>query len=840
MQQTECPFCGERVYCAEQLCNCQLTKRIPWRDTLRQHLPESRWNKKPRENTQQNHWGKKEHQYCPDLPQGPYSGKNPHPFKDHMGETWERFRQNYGYIGKKHFRADRKKYEKCYWDEILPEDLWEVTKRCDYDDEEFNYKYHGTWQEKDSSYRNSQLNQKDAYRMPRIEETIEMIKLQETELHQATEEPKIPEVKIQKTHKDAKLPFFATAGAAGCDLTTVEECIVPAYEQIMVDTGIAMAIPLGYCGQIKPRSSLALAGITIDAGVIDSDFRGSIMVIVVNRTPRQFLIEKHTRIAQMKFEQAIQPIWKEVKELPPTQRGTQGFGSTGRINVFKAEATNTEHEVFKDRHCYRMEPTLTKEQEKEVREMMKEFEDIIAIKHSDLPAETIIKHHIDTGTHYPLRQRAYRLPPAYEDWVREEIQQLLEANIIRKSNSPWASPIVMVPKKDKRPRMCVDYRRLNDITRKNAYPIPRMDEIIDMLQNASWYSGLDLWSGYNQIGMTEGATERSAFITKFGHYEYLRMSFGLCNAPATFQAAMDELFEDMIGHGVIVYIDDINVYAETLEEHNRLLREVMRRIRNANMRIKPSKCYIATRQISYLGFIIDKQKVKVDPEKIEAVVNYPRPKDRLGVRAFLGLTGFLRRFIRNYAELTAPLNMLCEKERIFRWGTAAEKSFQALKTKITNPPILIRPFFKRDFKLYTDASSFGLGAILAQDREDGEHVIAYASRGTRNAEPNYGATKLECLAVVWAVRKFRHYLIGKKFTLITDHSALKWLWNQPDPHGLFARWLMTMQEYEFETIHRKGKKHNNVDALSRIPAQRQPQLTEQNLVNPFTPITRWK
>ena len=182
--------------------------------------------------------------------------------------------------------------------------------------------------------------------------------------------------------------------------------------------------------------------------------------------------------------------------------------------------------------------------------------------------------------------------------------------------------------------------------------------------------------------------------------------------------------------------------------------------------------------------------------------------------------------------------MLCEKERIFRWGTAAEKSFQALKTKITNPPILIRPFFKRDFKLYTDASSFGLGAILAQDQEDGEHMIAYASRGTRNAEPNYGATKLECLAIVWAVRKFRHYLIGKKFTLITDHSALKWLWNQPDPHGLFARWLMIMQEYEFETVHYKGKKHNNVDALSRIPAQRQPQLTKQNLINLFTLITR--
>ena len=275
--------------------------------------------------------------------------------------------------------------------------------------------------------------------------------------------------------------------------------------------------------------------------------------------------------------------------------------------------------------------------------------------------------------------------------------------------------------------------------------------------------------------MTPGATEWSAFITKFRHYEYLRMSFGLCNAPATFQAAMDELFEDMIGHGVIVYIDDINVYAETFEEHNRLLKEVLRRIRTAHMRIKPSKCFIAMRKIAYLGFIIDKQNVKIDPEKVIAVVNYPRPTDKTEVKAFLGLTGFLRRFIRSYAEVTAPLNMLYEKSRVYKWTSAAEKSFNALKEKITKSPILIRPHFASDFKLYTDASSFRLGAILAQDRSDGEHVIAYASHGTRNAEPNYGATKLECLAVVWAVRKFRHYLIGKKFKLIMDHSALKWL-----------------------------------------------------------------
>ena len=193
------------------------------------------------------------------------------------------------------------------------------------------------------------------------------------------------------------------------------------------------------------------------------------------------------------------------------------------------------------------------------------------------------------------------------------------------------------------------------------------------------------------------------------------MSFELCNVPVTFQVAMDELFEDMIGHGVIVYIDDINVYTEMFEEYNHLLKEVLKRIRTAHMQIKLSKCFIEMCNITYLRFIIDKQNIKIDPEKVIAVVNYPRPTDKTEVKAFLGLTGFLRRFIRSYAELTAPLDMLCEKSKVYKWTSAAKKSFNALKEKIMKSPILIRLHFTSDFKLYTDASSFGLGAILAHD-----------------------------------------------------------------------------------------------------------------------------
>ena len=295
--------------------------------------------------------------------------------------------------------------------------------------------------------------------------------------------------------------------------------------------------------------------------------------------------------------------------------------------------------------------------------------------------------------------------------------------------------------------MCVDYRLLNKITEENAYPIPKMMDLFNH-QGGLYFTALDLWSGYNQIGLTPRAQKRSAFVTPFGHYEYTRMSFGLCNAPATFQQAMNDIFEDMIGHGVQVYIDDIMIYANTWEEHNQLLERVLTRIRKTNLRIKSSKCFFGMHQVEYLGFIIEGNTIRTNPKKIAAIEKFPQPSEPSDVRAFLGLVQFYRRFIKNFAFITSPLNMLLRKARKWKWDKAQQKSFEMLKERMTQAPILVRPDFTKTFKLYTDASKFGFGAILVQDSEEGERVIAYASRGTRNAEPNYGLTKLECAAAV--------------------------------------------------------------------------------------------
>ena len=245
--------------------------------------------------------------------------------------------------------------------------------------------------------------------------------------------------------------------------------------------------------------------------------------------------------------------------------------------------------------------------------------------------------------------------------------------------------------------------------------------------------------------MTPRAQERSAFVTKFGHYEFTRMSFGLCNAPATFQAVMNDLFEDLIGYGVIVYIDDITIYAATFEEHLKLLREVLDRIRRVHLRIKPSKCFLAMREMGYLGFILERNNVKTDPAKTEIVKKFPVPRDKTTLRGFLGLVQFYKRFIPGYSEIAAPLHMLERKDRKFIWTSAQHKSFNLIKDALTTAPVMARPDFDKTFKLYTDASKYGLGSILAQDHDDGEHVIAYAGHATRRAEPNYGATQLECI-----------------------------------------------------------------------------------------------
>jgi hypothetical protein len=573
---------------------------------------------------------------------------------------------------------------------------------------------------------------------------------------------------------------------------------------------------------------MAQIGLRVEGGVIDSSYRGEIKMMLSNRNPETAIqIHKGDYIVQMVIHKIYEGEIQEVKELDDTPRGNKGFGSTGvNAAIIKKEVTELEHKQQKtEKHGYKIGKLPTEAQKETLEELLKNNEDVFAVNFEEIRIrEPQYYHDIDTGNQAPIKKKPYRVPPAYRKWQQEENKRLEETGITRKSNSPWGSPCVLVPKKGAEQgthtlRQCHDYIALNLITKKDAFPLPLIDDILDELKpSARWMSVLDMFSGFFQIGMTPRATERSAFVTAEGQWEYLRMPFGLCNAPASFQRMMNEVFSDMIGTNLLVYIDDVTIYSDTFEEHIKALTQVFRRLREKGLFIKPSKCTFATDSIQLLGFTIDNKGIRTDAEKVSAVVKFPRPTDRTTMRAFLGLANYYRRFIKDYAMITRPLNHLLRNDQDFYWTSEQTEAFRTVKLKLCTEPILARPDWNKLFTLYTDASAIGLGAVLSQKDDQGkEHPVIYWSKATNRAQSNYGPTQLECLAVVQAVKKLRHYLVGRYFEVVTDHAALAWLMNTKNHTGRMARWVAYLQEYDMKILYRKGALNQNADGLSRMP-----------------------
>ena len=390
---------------------------------------------------------------------------------------------------------------------------------------------------------------------------------------------------------------------------------------------------------------------------------------------------------------------------------------------------------------------LTEEQSKQLRELVVEYSDVFALTDSELGCTGLVQHVIDTGDHPPVKQQPYRAPVVYRDKITQMVTDMEKQNVIRPSVSPWASPVVLVPKKNGDLRFCVDYRRLNSVTRKDVYPIPRIDDILDTLGRVNYFTSLDLASGYWQVELEEGSRSKSAFTTHRGLYEFTRMSFGLCNAPATFQRLMQRVLAGLEWDSCFVYLDDILIASSTFEEHLRHLREVFERLRQAHLRLKPKKCLLLREEVPYLGHIVSSAGIKPDPGKIEQVRGYPIPTDATKVRQFLGLASYYRRFIPEFARIAHPMHALTRKDRVFEWTADCDAAFNKLKELLITAPVLLHPRFgpSEEFVLETDASGVGLGAILSQKHDGQLHPIAYASRSLDTHERNYAITELETL-----------------------------------------------------------------------------------------------
>jgi transposase InsO family protein len=366
-------------------------------------------------------------------------------------------------------------------------------------------------------------------------------------------------------------------------------------------------------------------------------------------------------------------------------------------------------------------------------------------------------------------------------------------------------------------RIVIDFRKLNFLTIGDSFPLPNIAEIHDKLGKATYFTTLDLASGYHQIPMHEKDKKKTAFSTPNGHYEFNRMPFGLKNAPRTFQRAITAALTGLDGIKCLVYLDDVVIYGATLAEHNKRLIEVLQRLRKYRFKLQPDKCEFLRKEVLYLGHIISDNGILPDPANIQAVIKCKTPKRSKDVQTFLGLAGYYRKFIENFSKIAKPLTKLLRKGEKFIWTAEQQMAFETLKEKLTTAPVLNYPDFSQEFLITTDASDYAIGAVLSQGTVGQDRPIAYASRVLNKAEQNYNTTEKELLAIVWAVKHFRPYVYGTKFKIITDHRPLIWLFNVKDPGSRLIRWRLKLEEYDYEIVHKAGKMNANADALSRNP-----------------------
>ena len=467
-----------------------------------------------------------------------------------------------------------------------------------------------------------------------------------------------------------------------------------------------------------------------------------------------------------------------------------------------------------------------------VRSLLTKYQPVFSTGEGDLGCTNLLEHEIPLLDEVPLRQRFRRVPPSDYDAVKAHINQLLEAQVIRESCSPYASPIVLVKKKDGSLRMCVDYRQLNSKTRRDAFPLPRIDESLDALSGSQWFSTLDLASGYNQVPVAEKDKPKTAFCTPFGLFEFNRMPFGLCNAPGTFQRLMERIFGAQHFQTLLLYLDDVIVFSSSVDEHLVRLEAVLSRLQQEQLKVKLEKCCFFQTEVNYLGHVISNEGVATDPKKISAVKEWPRPSSVKDLSSFLGFCGYYRRYVDGFAKIAAPLNRLKAEltdphtKRPSRkligelWSDLCEKSFQDLKSRLISAPVLAYANFSLPFILEVDASLSGLGAVLSQEQDGKVRPVAYASRALSPSErnmPNYSSMKLEFLALKWAMtEKFREYLIGQKCVVWTDNNPLSHL-NTAKLGAVEQRWASELAVFDFSIRYRSGRANANADSLSRQP-----------------------
>ena len=461
--------------------------------------------------------------------------------------------------------------------------------------------------------------------------------------------------------------------------------------------------------------------------------------------------------------------------------------------------------------------TLTDEQQQQLKDLLLKYQDVFSQKGDPISSTPYAQHEIHTEGP-PVRLPSRRQNPLIREQEQQQVQDMLREGVIRPSVSPWASPVVMVRKKDNSMRFCVDFRKVNDATIKDAHPLPRIDDTLESLHGAKYFSTLDLKSGYWQGPIKEQHKEKTAFRTSGGQlYEFNQLPFGLCNAPATFSRLMDRTLAGLAWNICLYYLDDIIVFSRTWQEHLHRLEVVFKRLREANLKLGSAKCNLAKEEVNFLGYRVTRDGLEPDLRLLGAISQIEPPRDVRGVRSFLGLIGYYRRFVKKFSDKAAPLTKLLRKDQEWEWSSQCQEAFELLKEELTKRPVTAFPDFSKPFRLYTDASNLGLGAILSQKQEGKERIICCASRTLTPSEVNYSTTKKECLALVWGIGTFRSFLVATHFEVVTDHYSLQWLRSMKNESALLHRWAAMLEDFRFSVLYRPGQRQGHVDGLSRLP-----------------------
>ncbi len=451
-------------------------------------------------------------------------------------------------------------------------------------------------------------------------------------------------------------------------------------------------------------------------------------------------------------------------------------------------------------------------------------------------------HEINTGDSAPIRLQPHRASHVEEAIIDSEVEKLKDVGAIEDApaDCAYSAPVVIVKKKNGELRFCVDYRKLNAVTVRVSYPLPRIQDILGRLRAAVFYTSMDLVSGYYQHPLFEGHKNKTAFVTRTGVYVFKVLPMGLCNAPSTFQRGMDIVLKDLVGKCCFVYLDDVIVFSSSFDAHLQHLEAVLSKFAEFNLQMKINKCKFARKEILFLGYIVSGEGVRVNPELIRVVRDAPPPRDAKAVHRFLGLTSFYRQFVFDYAAVTEPLQRLLRKGERFIWGHEQQYAFSILKRALHNAPILLHPDYNKPFSLWVDGQDVALGGVLTQQDGDGiHHPVAYGSHLLDAAERRYGIPEKECLALIYFTKLWRQHLHGRRFTAYTDHEALQHLKDFRDPRGRLARWCLELQQLDMQLEYRPGRLNILADTLSRHPFANHPPAEEMEGITDVRGLFSW-